>query len=85
MVASEAIALLRNQGVVLPEEIGLIAESSPSAVFFNSSAEILEASTPRKEDLTYEVKYDIPGKGEVVEVILHRVRTGSLQITPNRI
>ena len=76
MIASEAIALLREQGVVLPAEVALIAAGSPSAVFFNSSAEILEASTPRREDLTYEVRYDIPGRGEVVEVILHRVTNG---------
>ncbi len=76
MTASEAIALLRERGVELPGEIGLIARNSPSAVFFNSSPEILQASTPGPGDLTYEVRYDIPGKGEVAEVVLHRVTNG---------
>lgn len=76
MNASEAISLLEDKGVVLPEEVCLIARNSPKALFFNSSAEIFDASTPGRDDLTYEVRYNIPGKGEVVEVILHRVTNG---------
>jgi hypothetical protein len=76
MLASEAIDVLKRQGVELPAEISLLVSGSPEAVFFNSSGEILDASTPRKDDLSYEVTYDIPGRGKVVEVILHRVSNG---------
>jgi hypothetical protein len=48
----------------------------PRNLFFNSSAEILESSIPGKGELSYEVRYDIPGRGEVTEVTLHRVTNG---------
>lgn len=76
MDASEAIAILCRQGVKLPEEILSLAGTSPRALFFNNSAEILKESTGGSEDLFYEVKYPIPGRGEVTEVTLHRVTNG---------
>ncbi|MFN2314391.1 MAG: DUF4914 family protein [Bacteroidales bacterium] len=60
----------------LPEEVLKLAAASPRALFFNNSAEILKESTGGREDLFYEVKYPIPGRGEVTEVTLHRVTNG---------
>ncbi|NLD64310.1 MAG: DUF4914 family protein [Bacteroidales bacterium] len=68
--------MLKKSGVNLPEEVILVSESNRGSLFFNSSQEILEASLPGSDQLTYEVKYDIPGRGEVTEVILHRVTNG---------
>jgi len=76
MDASEAIAILGSQGVKLPEEVLSLAGTSPRVLFFNNSAEILKESTGGREDLFYEVKYPIPGRGEVMEVTLHRVTNG---------
>lgn len=76
MTASEAIAILETSGVELPAEVRRLAYSCRGAHFFNASSEILEASIPSRGELSHEVKYDIPGKGEVVEVILHRVSNG---------
>lgn len=76
MKVSEAAAMLKKSGVNLPEEVILVSESNRGSLFFNSSQEILEASLPGSDQLTYEVKYDIPGRGEVTEVILHRVTNG---------
>jgi len=76
MNALETIALAEKRDVRLPPEVGVLAASSPKAVFFNNPAEILSESTGGTDDLYYEVKYDIPGRGEVTEVILHRVSNG---------
>lgn len=76
MDASEAIAILGRQDVKLPEEVLSLASRSPKILFFNNSAEILKESTGGREDLVHEVKYPIPGRGEVTEVILHRVTNG---------
>lgn len=63
MKVSEAAAMLKKSGVNLPEEVILVSESNRGSLFFNSSQEILEASLPGSDQLTYEVKYDIPGRG----------------------
>ena len=76
MDASEAIVILKRQGVKLPDEVLSLAGRSPRVLFFNNSAEILKESTGGREDLFYEVKYEIPGRGEVTEVTLHRVTNG---------
>ncbi len=76
MYASEAIAILDRQGVKLPDEVLSLAGSSPRVLFFNFSAEILKESTGGTEGPLYEVKYEIPGMGEVTEVTLHRVTNG---------
>lgn len=76
MNALETIALAEKRGIRLPPEVAVLAASSPKAVFFNNPAEILSESTGGTDDLYYEVKYDIPGRGEVTEVILHRVTNG---------
>ena len=73
MNALETIALAEKRGIRLPPEIAVLAASSPKAVFFNNPAEILSESTGGTDDLYYDVKYDIPGRGEVTEVILNRV------------
>ncbi len=76
MDASEAIVVLKRQGVKLPDEVLSLASRSPRVLFFNNSAEILKESTGGEENLFYEVKYPIPGRGEVTEVTLHRVTNG---------
>jgi hypothetical protein len=76
MNAIDTVSTLEQKGVKLPEEVTDLISSSPRALFFNSSAEILEESTGIKRDLSYEVKYDIPGSDEVTEVIIHRVSNG---------
>ena len=76
MTASEAITMLNEHGIILPGEVVRLAGGTPRNLFFNSSAEILESSIPGKDKLSYEVRYDIPGRGEVTEVTLHRVTNG---------
>jgi hypothetical protein len=43
---------------------------------FNTTSELADAATSGKENVEYKVTYHIPGKGEVVEAVLQRVRNG---------
>lgn len=76
MNASEAIKILEGRGVKVPGEVISLVGSSPKALFFNSSDEIFSHSLGDRHDHSYDVKYNIPGKGEVTEVVVHRVTNG---------
>jgi len=76
MNACEAVTIAKEKGLDLPERVIELINSAPRALFFNSSDEILMQSMGAKNDPSYEVRYSIPGKGEVTEVKLHRVTNG---------
>lgn len=76
MNAFDAVAIAAGKGLRFPDEVLSIIELSPRSVFFNNSDEIFRQSMGREGNLTYEVTYDIPGKGPTTEVILHRVSNG---------
>ena len=76
MNASEAITVAIEKKLNLPEEIIELIKSAPRSLFFNSPEEIFKQSMGGEDNLSYDVKYDIPGKGEVTEVKLHRVTNG---------
>lgn len=70
------IAQLEQQGVKIPAQIRDILESAPKVNFFNTTDELVEASVGGPGSDSFEVKYDVPGKGEYVEAIVHRVTNG---------
>jgi len=76
MNASEAISIAIEKKLKLPEEVIELINSAPRSLFFNSSEEIFKQSMGGEDNLSYDVKYDIPGKGEVTEVRLHHVTNG---------
>jgi hypothetical protein len=76
MNASEAVAIALQKGLKFPEEVLSLVKSAPRSVFFNTPDEIFSQSMGGSENLYYEVKYEIPGRGEVTEVVLHRVTNG---------
>lgn len=76
MNASEAVAIALQKGLKFPEEVLSLVKSVPRSVFFNTPDEIFSQSMGGSENLYYEVKYEIPGRGEVTEVVLHRVTNG---------
>jgi len=76
MNASEAVDIAMQKGVRFPGEVLSLVRSVPRSVFFNNSDEIFRQSMGGSENLFYEVKYEVPGAGEVREVILHRVTNG---------
>ncbi|WP_044117733.1 DUF4914 family protein [Alkaliflexus imshenetskii] len=70
------IAQLEQQGVKIPAQIRDLLEGAPKVNFFNTTDELVEASVGGPGSDSFEVKYDVPGKGEYVEAIVHRVTNG---------
>ncbi len=68
--------LLKNRRVFLPDEIEVLLKRSKKFTVFNSVEELKVAALGGKENNTYMVSYDIPGKGKYVEAIIHRVNNG---------
>ena len=71
------IDLLKNleeKKILLPENIKNLLNECKSVTVFNTTAELAEVATNGKSQ--FEVKYDIPGKGEYTEAVVQRVRNG---------
>lgn len=65
---------LRNLN--LPEEVVELINSSPNCIVANNIEELVDLSCRDEKNGCQEVKYDIPGKGEIVEAKVCRVRNG---------
>ncbi len=51
-------------------------QSCKKLTVFDTTQDLAIASTNGEENVEFEVKYDVPGKGEFTEAIVHRVRNG---------
>lgn len=67
---------LDKLGIEVPAQIRELLSQAPEVTVFNSTAELVDASLGGPENDLFEVKYDVPGKGEYVEAIVHRVSNG---------
>jgi len=67
---------LDTKGISLPENIKKLFKSCKSLTVFNSPGELAIASTGGIRNVEYHVKYDVPGKGEYTEAIVHKVKNG---------
>jgi hypothetical protein len=67
---------LEKKGVIIPDQIKDLLNSSRKVHYFNTTDELVDASTNGAQNSSFEVKYDVPGKGEYVEAIVHRVSNG---------
>ena len=73
---SNLLKVLNGKNIIVPDNIaGLLAECKGYKVF-NTSEELADAATNGKENIQYEVQYDVPGKGNYVEAIVQRVKNG---------
>ncbi|MBN2806399.1 MAG: DUF4914 family protein [Prolixibacteraceae bacterium] len=68
--------VLKNKRVELPENVSDILQNCKGYTFFNTTDELVDVATNGKENKYFEVKYNIPGKGEYTEVLVHRVKNG---------
>jgi hypothetical protein len=66
--------ILKDRYIALPENIKTLLTECKSFKVFNTTDELAFASTNGEAE--FEVKYDVPGKGEVTEAIVHRVKNG---------
>ncbi len=67
---------LEEKKIVLPEDLKNLLNNCKSFRVFNSTDELVLTALGGKENTTYEVKYQVPGKGEVTEAIIHKVTNG---------
>ena len=67
---------LEDKNILLPVEIFKLLSDCRSFQVFNSTDELESAATCGAENATFNVTYQIPGKGEVTEAVIHRVTNG---------
>lgn len=68
--------ILEEKKINLPSNISDVLKNCKSLSVFNTTEELAVAATNGKENNEYLVKYDIPGKGEYTEAVVHRVKNG---------
>ena len=73
---SQLISNLEKVGAKLPAELLELLSSCKSYTVFDTVEQLAVAALGGAENSTFEVKYDIPGKGEFTEAIIHRVNNG---------
>ncbi len=54
----------------------IIRQSKKEIRFFENYTDLAEASLGSGESLSYEVSYDVPGKGKITEAVVHKVTNG---------
>ena len=67
---------LQEKNVTLPDEVQILLNSCKGFTLFETVENIADAAVGGKDKLEFEVKYDVPGKGEYTEAIVHRVTNG---------
>lgn len=73
---SQLISNLEKVGAILPAELLELLSSCKSYTVYDTVEQLAVAALGGAENNTFEVKYDIPGKGEYTEAIVHRVSNG---------
>jgi hypothetical protein len=73
---SNLLSVLNEKNIVLPDNILNVLQGCKSYKVYNTTSELADAATNGKQNLQYEVKYDVPGKGLYTEVIVQRVKNG---------
>jgi hypothetical protein len=73
---SNLVTILNEKNIVLSDNIVNLLAECKSYTVFNTSEELEIAATNGRENQQYEVQYDVPGKGNYVEVVVQRVKNG---------
>ena len=72
----ELLSTLNSKNIHLPENITQLLNECKSFTLFSSTDELAVAALGKNGNTTFEVIYDIPGKGNVTEAIVHKVKNG---------
>ncbi|HOK99689.1 MAG TPA: DUF4914 family protein [Bacteroidales bacterium] len=73
---TDILKSLKEKHIALPDEVYALLTSGKGYTVFETTEELADAAVGGKDSMEFEVKYDVPGKGEVVEAIVHRVTNG---------
>ncbi len=68
--------ILAGKNITLPGNVEELLRNCKSVTFYESYEDLAIASAGGPDKNYFEVKYDIPGRGEVVEAVVHRVKNG---------
>jgi len=67
---------LEKRNVVLPEDVKTLLNHCVKFTVFETVEQLALAAVGGKGKNSFEVKYDIPGKGLVTEAVVHKVTNG---------
>ncbi len=73
---TELLSALNSKNIHLPENITQLLKDCKSYTLFSTTDELAVAALGNNGNTTFEVTYDIPGKGIVTEAIVHKVKNG---------
>ncbi len=67
---------MEKKRIILPAEAEKLISNAPSFTVFNTVEELADAAVNGSGSNYFDVKYQVEGKGEVAEAIIHRVTNG---------
>lgn len=70
------ISQLEERNIALPSELLNLLNTCKSYTVYDTVEQLAEVALGDSVNGTYEVKYDVPGKGIVTEAIVHKVSNG---------
>jgi hypothetical protein len=73
---SDLFKAIEEKGIYLPDNINSLLRSCKKLSVFDATNDLAIAATNGKENVKFEVSYDVPGKGNYTEAIVHRVKNG---------
>ncbi|MBN2347264.1 MAG: DUF4914 family protein [Bacteroidales bacterium] len=68
--------ILEEKKIQLPDNVKTLLWECKSLSVFNTTEELAKAATGNENTTSFEVKYNIPGKGLYTEAVIHRVKNG---------
>jgi len=68
--------LLDDKHIEIPDHIREVLTGCTGFRVYGTTGELADAATGGRENREYVVKYKVPGKGEVTEAYVHRVKNG---------
>ncbi|MBN1143899.1 MAG: DUF4914 family protein [Bacteroidales bacterium] len=72
----EFFNLVKQKKISLPDEIISLVNDCKKITFYDTVEQLALAAVGGENRNSFEVKYDIPGKGEITEAVVHRVTNG---------
>lgn len=67
---------IKQQGIALPSEVEALISVAPSVKLYESVEDLAMAAAGGQGCNSFEVKYEVAGKGWITEAIVHRVSNG---------
>ncbi|HEX2394828.1 MAG TPA: DUF4914 family protein, partial [Bacteroidales bacterium] len=76
LVINPIFKQLEEKRIALPADVDHLLQNCKGFRVFDKTEDLASIATLGENNNTFEVKYHVPGKGEVTEAIIHRVTNG---------